>query len=342
MSKKILLIKQTSLGDVLHITAFIREIKKVFPDSEIDIVTDKSALGILEYNPNVNRLYILDIYRYEREMFKSISCFLKTAKEFISHIKEVRKTKYDYAFDLQGLERTAAFLYFAKAKEKYIKGRWLFLKHKAYKDVNAIKGYLSFLEFVGYKSENTKLDFFLAPGVEKTFNEQLRKANIELPSKYIVLSPFSRWETKDLPIDKCQSIIKAIRKKIDIPIVISSTLKEYEQCLEIAKSIDRVYILSSVLTIPTLAYLIKNAFAMISVDSFPMHIASAFDTPLLALFGATSEVRVGPLSPRSFVVRTVGLACARCYKRKNCPNNLVCMNSIDENFIVEKMKELTK
>lgn len=340
--KKILVIKQTSLGDVLHITAFIREIKKAFPESEIDVVTDKSALGILEYNPNVNRLYILDIYRYEREMFKSLSCFLKTAKEFISHIKEVRKTKYDYAFDLQGLERTAVFLYFAKAKEKYIKGSWLFLKHKTYKDINAVKGYLSFLEFVRCKSENTKLDFYLPKEIEKTFNEQLEKANIVLPEKYIVLSPFSRWETKDLPIEKSRTIIEKIRKELGIPVVISSTQNEREQCLEIAKDLDGVYILSSVLTIPTLAYLIKNAFAMISVDSFPMHIASAFDTPLLALFGATSEVRVGPLSPRSFVVRTDGLSCARCYKRKNCPNNLVCMRSLDENFIIEKMKGLRK
>ena len=86
---KILLIKQTSLGDVLHMTPVIRALKKWKPESEIDIVTDKRALGILKNNPYINKLYVLDIYKYEKEIFKSPLKFFSTIKEFFSHIKEV-------------------------------------------------------------------------------------------------------------------------------------------------------------------------------------------------------------------------------------------------------------
>ena len=114
---KILLIKQTSLGDVLHMTPVIRALKKWKPEAAIDIVTDKRALGILENNPYINKLYVLDIYKYEKEIFKSPSKFISTVKEFFSHIKEVRKEKYDIAIDLQGLERSVIFLYLCKAKK---------------------------------------------------------------------------------------------------------------------------------------------------------------------------------------------------------------------------------
>ena len=115
---KILLIKQTSLGDVLHMTPVIRALRKWKPESEIDIVTDKRALGILKNNPYINKLYVLDIYKYEKEIFKSPLKFFSTIKEFFSHIKEVRKKKYDIAIDLQGLERSVIFLYLCKAKKK--------------------------------------------------------------------------------------------------------------------------------------------------------------------------------------------------------------------------------
>ena len=80
---KILLIKQTSLGDVLHMTPVIRALKKWKPESEIDIVTDKRALEILKNNPYINKLYVLDIYKYEKEIFKSPLKFFSTIKEFL-------------------------------------------------------------------------------------------------------------------------------------------------------------------------------------------------------------------------------------------------------------------
>ena len=144
---KILLIKQTSLGDVLHMTPVVRALKKWKPEAEIDIVTDKRALGILKNNPYINKLYVLDIYKYEKEIFKSPLKFFSTIKEFFSHIKEVRKKKYDIAIDLQGLERSVIFLYLCKAKKKYAKGKWAFVKSNYYVDINAIVGLISFLNF---------------------------------------------------------------------------------------------------------------------------------------------------------------------------------------------------
>ncbi|WP_295154497.1 glycosyltransferase family 9 protein [uncultured Brachyspira sp.] len=342
---KILLIKQTSLGDVLHITPIIRALKKWKPDCIIDIVTDKRALGILENNPYINKLYVLDIYRYEKEIFKSFSSFFSTIKEFFSHIKEVRKEYYDIAMDLQGLERSIIFLYLCRSKKKYAKGKWFGVKSNYYKDINAVIGLISFLKFIDCPDDGTDLDYFLPENIDTDFAEKIESikysinSNFNIKKDYIVFSPFSRWDTKDLSVNKSREIIKEIQKLRDIQIVVSAVSDYNNECLEIVKGFDNAVNTSGLFNLPQLAYLIKNSKGIITVDSFPMHTGCAFKKPLMAIFGPTSEIRVGPIAENSETIRVENLECAGCYKRKNCPNNHICIENIDAEVLAKRFIE---
>lgn len=338
---KILLIKQTSLGDVLHMTPVIRALKKWKPESEIDIVTDKRALGILKNNPYINKLYVLDIYKYEKEIFKSPLKFFSTIKEFFSHIKEVRKKKYDIAIDLQGLERSVIFLYLCKAKKKYAKGKWAFVKSNYYVDINAIVGLISFLNFFDCPNDGVDLDYFLPETIEEDFNKTIERIkqtkNFEIEKDYIVFSPFSRWETKDLSVNKAREIIAEIKKLKDIQIIVSATSDYNKECKEIVEGFDNVLDSSGLFNLTELAYLIKNSKCMLTVDSFPMHTGCAFKKPLIAIFGPTSEIRVGPIAKNSEVFRADNIECEKCYKRKNCPNNHICIENIDSKLLAKRL-----
>lgn len=338
---KILLIKQTSLGDVLHMTPVIRALKKWKPESEIDIVTDKRALGILKNNPYINKLYVLDIYKYEKEIFKSPLKFFSTIKEFFSHIKEVRKKKYDIAIDLQGLERSVIFLYLCKAKKKYAKGKWAFVKSNYYVDINAIVGLISFLNFFDCPNDGVDLDYFLPETIEEDFNKTIERINqtknFEIEKDYIVFSPFSRWETKDLSVNKAREIIAEIKKLKDIQIIVSATSDYNKECKEIVEGFDNVLDSSGLFNLTELAYLIKNSKCMLTVDSFPMHTGCAFKKPLIAIFGPTSEIRVGPIAENSEVFRADNIECEKCYKRKNCPNNHICIENIDSKLLAKRL-----
>lgn len=338
---KILLIKQTSLGDVLHMTPVIRALKKWKPESEIDIVTDKRALGILKNNPYINKLYVLDIYKYEKEIFKSPLKFFSTIKEFFSHIKEVRKKKYDIAIDLQGLERSIIFLYLCKAKKKYAKGKWAFVKSNYYVDINAIVGLISFLNFFDCPNDGVDLDYFLPETIEEDFNKTIERINqtknFEIEKDYIVFSPFSRWETKDLSVNKAREIIAEIKKLKDIQIIVSATSDYNKECKEIVEGFDNVLDSSGLFNLTELAYLIKNSKCMLTVDSFPMHTGCAFKKPLIAIFGPTSEIRVGPIAENSEVFRADNIECEKCYKRKNCPNNHICIENIDSKLLAKRL-----
>lgn len=338
---KILLIKQTSLGDVLHMTPVIRALKKWKPESEIDIITDKRALGILKNNPYINKLYVLDIYKYEKEIFKSPLKFFSTIKEFFSHIKEVRKKKYDIAIDLQGLERSVIFLYLCKAKKKYAKGKWAFVKSNYYVDINAIVGLISFLNFFDCPNDGVDLDYFLPETIEEDFNKTIERIkqtkNFEIEKDYIVFSPFSRWETKDLSVNKAREIIAEIKKLKDIQIIVSATSDYNKECKEIVEGFDNVLDSSGLFNLTELAYLIKNSKCMLTVDSFPMHTGCAFKKPLIAIFGPTSEIRVGPIAENSEVFRADNIECEKCYKRKNCPNNHICIENIDSKLLAKRL-----
>lgn len=338
---KILLIKQTSLGDVLHMTPVIRALKKWKPESEIDIVTDKRALGILKNNPYINKLYVLDIYKYEKEIFQSPLKFFSTIKEFFSHIKEVRKKKYDIAIDLQGLERSVIFLYLCKAKKKYAKGKWAFVKSNYYVDINAIVGLISFLKFFDCPNDGVDLDYFLPETIEEDFNKTIERIkqtkNFEIEKDYIVFSPFSRWETKDLSVNKAREIISEIKKLKDIQIIVSATSDYNKECKEIVEGFDNVLDSSGLFNLTELAYLIKNSKCMLTVDSFPMHTGCAFKKPLIAIFGPTSEIRVGPIAENSEVFRADNIECEKCYKRKNCPNNHICIENIDSKLLAKRL-----
>ena len=338
---KILLIKQTSLGDVLHMTPVVRALKKWKPESEIDIVTDKRALEILKNNPYINKLYVLDIYKYEKEIFKSPLKFFSTIKEFFSHIKEVRKEKYDIAIDLQGLERSVIFLYLCKAKKKYAKGKWAFVKSNYYVDINAIVGLISFLNFFDCPNDGVDLDYFLPETIEEDFNKTIERIKqtkkFEIEKDYIVFSPFSRWETKDLSVNKAREIIAEIKKLKDIQIIVSATSDYNKECKEIVEGFDNVLDSSGLFNLTELAYLIKNSKCMLTVDSFPMHTGCAFKKPLIAIFGPTSEIRVGPIAENSEVFRADNIECEKCYKRKNCPNNHICIENIDSKLLAKKL-----
>lgn len=323
----ILVIKQTSLGDVLHASAFIRAIKKHMPDANIDVVVDRRAAPILADNPYIRTLHIVDVYRWEHEASSPAGLF-HVLKDIIRSIRAVREVRYDAAFDLQGLFRSVIFLYASRAQAKFAKGRWIGVPHLYYRDVHAVDGLIKFLSFLDIPDDGPSLDIFLPKDIAKQTAWRLAGRSLRLPRSYLVFAPYSRWKTKDIPLEKAKEIVDALVKRFKLPIIVTTTEDYVDACASLAEHNRKVIPLAGLLSLPELAFIITRAKGMVSVDSFPMHAATAFDIPLVAVFGPTSEDRIGPRSPRSAVMRVPGLDCARCYKRR-CPNAHECMTRID-------------
>ena len=104
---KILVIKQTSLGDVLHATAALTAIRDAHPSAHLTVLTSTAAQELLKHNPNIDELIIFDRYGVKRNWWRRP---VWTFQQFVQTLKVVRLNEYDLALDLQGSWKTVIFL----------------------------------------------------------------------------------------------------------------------------------------------------------------------------------------------------------------------------------------
>ena len=191
--KKILIVKPSSLGDVVHSLPFLNSIKACFPKAEIHWVIAKGLEGLLECHPMVDRLIIIN-----KDMWKKLSRTADTLKEVKQLLKDIRNEQYDLAVDLQGLFRSGIItmatrapvrIGFSEARE----GSSLFynLKVKGGKDVHAVERYMKIAGALGCDEKNILFPFSLCNSEMKNI-EALRSGIKD----YAVIVPGARWDTK--------------------------------------------------------------------------------------------------------------------------------------------------
>ena len=327
---KILIIKHSSLGDVLHSTGHIRTIRETFPDSTITLLTAPPCHELFTYDKNVDQVLVFEKDRAKAEWKRNPGWVLR---HFFTLLKEVRRTQYDLAFDLQGRLKSVFFLYCAKASRKYVKGRWLFLKRFRKPEIHAIKEMDQVLRLAGIEVRNSDMEIFTSSWEEMTIEGLLKRIN---PSnkKIFIISPFTRWETKNWGIEKYKAVIDSLNR--DVLVILTGSADKKKEIDELAAQVNgrSVVNLAGELKLLELAELMKKAHLLLTGDSFPMHLASALHIPLIALFGPTDEERVGPVGKHCSVLRA-GDICRRCYQRDRCKQN--CINYIQTETVLREV-----
>jgi heptosyltransferase-1 len=325
--RKILIIKPSSLGDVVHSLPFLNAIRTCFPKAEIHWVIAKGLEGLLEGHPMVNKLWIIN-----KDAWKKIKNVKGTISEFNVLFKELKKEKFDLVVDLQGLLRSGVLtaatgapvkVGFKEARE----GSKIFYTHKVEggRDIYAVDRYLKIADFLGCDITDIRFPFPLH------FKSSII-TNYSLPEDYAVIVPGARWKTKVWPSKK----FGKLSSKLPIMTVIVGSKTDIDIANEIAAlSKGKAISLAGKTDLKELIEVIRNARFMVSNDSGPMHIAAALGIPVFAIFGPTDPLRTGPYGKGHTVIRE-DIPCAPCFKR-TC-NDVRCMNSLS----VEKVYEIIK
>ena len=333
---KILLIKQTSLGDLIHSSLAIEAIKAQYPDAEIHFMVDRACAFAVENNPHISQFFYYDQQKHFKRLRKSKFSVFKIAGEILSELKKIRKHKYDIAIDLQGIERSAFYLYFCKAKKKFIKGKKPFLKgfKNASKDDHAIAELKGTLNLAGIESKDFFPKIYLhEPSSESLLAklpEEYKDALNDDKKKLCVISPYTSWKTKDVPVSKWLNAAEIIRAKEDSYFVFCATPDKKE---DLQKELDshlsdslkgRVLNFAGETNIQELLSLIGKSDLVMASEGATGHMASALDTPLCVVFGPTKPSRVGPWGDKAKVIQSPDANCLGCYKRK-C-DEWICMD----------------
>ena len=326
--RKILIIKPSSLGDVVHSLPFLNVIRTCFPKAEIHWVIAKGLEGLLEGHPMVNKLWIIN-----KDKWKKIKNVKGTINELKGLFKELKKEKFDLVIDLQGLLRSGILtsatsapvrIGFAEARE----GSKIFYTHKVEggRDIHAVDRYLKIADFLGCDITDIRFPFPLH------FKSSII-TNYSLSEDYAVIVPGARWKTKVWPSKK----FGKLSSKLPIMTVIVGSKTDIDIANEIAAlSKGKATSLAGKTDLKELIEVIRNARFMVSNDSGPMHIAAALGIPVFAIFGPTDPLRTGPYGEGHTKIRE-DIPCAPCFKR-TC-SDVKCMNNLSAEKVYEIIKQ---
>ncbi len=332
---KILIIKPSSLGDVVHALPFLKAVKDSFPESRIDWVISKNLKEILEDNPLINRLITID-----KDSWKNFRKLPGTLSELSSLRKTLRSDHYDIAVDLQGLLRSGLIAFSTPAVlkigfEDAREGSRFFYdkKIRVNEAAHAVDKCLEVARAIGAGVGTAGFPFHINGSAANRIKKLLGDI-----TEYVVIVPSARWPSKRWPAEYFASLIA----RLSIPCVISGSREDRETVRKITGSLPsgNIIDLCGKTGLKELSALLSGAKAVVTNDTGSMHIAAALDVPVVALFGPTDPVKTGPYRWQTnsrLRVLQAGVSCSPC-RRRNC-SEPVCMTGIDVNKVFEALKE---
>lgn len=327
--KKFLIIRFSSIGDIVLTTPVIRCLRKQYPDAEIHFLTKQSFRGIVVHNPYINKIHTLG-----------------DSFELMMH--ELNIEEYDYIIDLhhnlrtfrikRALKNVKAFSFNKLNVEKFVltnfKINMLPQKHIVDRNLETVRS-------LGVISDGLGLDYFI-PEKDIVKNEDLPVSHLH---GYIAVVIGAALATKKLPLHKLQELCAAI----DHPLILLGGKEDYEDGKAIAATDDiKIYNACGKFNLNESADLVRRSKLVISHDTGLMHIAAALQKPVISVWGNTVPVfgmypYYGKYSKQSYdVVEIDKLWCRPCSKigYKKCPRgHFKCMEKIAVNDIVNLVKQ---
>jgi lipopolysaccharide heptosyltransferase I len=340
--RKILIIKPSSLGDVVHSLPFLNAIKKCFPDAEIHWVIAQGFEGLLEGHPMIHKLWVI-----KKDSWKKIQNARHTIQEIKVLFRKLRHEKYDLVIDLQGLLRSGVIsaatgspirIGFKEARE----GSRVFYTDtvEGGKNIHAVDRYLKIAQFLGCAISKIVFPFPVSQSPSSIILHPssfgLHSSSFHSPDGYAVIVPGARWKTKRWPAEKFGKLASLL----PIRTVIVGRRGDSNIADEIVSLSNRKAVsLAGKTDLKDLINIMRNARFVVSNDSGPMHIAAALGIPVYAIFGPTDPKRTGPYGKGHTVIR-LDIPCAPCFK-KSC-DDMKCMKSVsvDEVFQIITAKKV--
>ena len=319
--KKILIIRFSSIGDIVLTTPVIRCIKSQFPNTEIHYLTKKVFASIVINNPHITKVHAID----------------SSIREVMSALKE---ENFNFIVDLHGNIRSLQVKrMLGKSSSTFKKlnfKKWMLVSFMVdtMPALHVVDRYMAAASPLGVKNDSKGVDYFI-PKEDEVNITTLPPSH---QNGYIGFVIGAKHLTKKLPLDK----IIAICKKINQPIILIGGREDNLVATEIEKAVgDTIYNSCGKYNLNQSASLVKQATKIVSHDTGMMHIAAAFKKEIISIWGSTvPSFGFEPYFPgeHSKTVEVKGLGCRPCSKigYNKCPKgHFKCMNDIDETAFVD-------
>jgi lipopolysaccharide heptosyltransferase I len=337
-----LIVRLSSIGDVVHTLPALVALKKRYPHARIDWLVESRFREVLLDNPWVDRLVEVDTLGFRRAPIS-----LRSWRDLLRSVGELRRVRYDAVLDLQGtlksavcsrLTRTQRRIGFATSELKERAAALLYSERVGNNGAgpHVIDRNLHLLSALGIETRERAFPITVPETVEDRAMRTL--GSFPLGSGYVVLNPGGSWPTKRWSPKRFGELAAAISRELGLSSLVIWGPNERALADEIVRTAGGAAHLAPETKLRDMMALIKRARLFVSGDTGPLHIASAFSVPSVAIFGPTDPARNGPFLDGDEVVgKTV--PCGPCYKQR-CPGyDNVCMTEIEVSDVMSAVRK---
>jgi lipopolysaccharide heptosyltransferase I len=312
--KKILILKPSSLGDVIHAVPVLRLLKRHLPESRIYWWLDSSLTSLLEEDRD-----LAGVIPFDRQGWAAPRGWPK----MLDSMRDLRARRFDLAIDLQGLARSGIFAWLSNAaltiglengREGSREGARAFYDltpPPAAPGTHAVDRYLAVLPLLQAPARGSFEWLPKRPEIAARIQQKWNPA----AGPWILLFPGARWDNKRWPVEHFVELARLMRGMAPLNFVILGGSGERAAGEAIARENPGCSLnLAGQTTLWEMIEWVRLCRLVICGDTGPMHVAAALGKPLIALFGPTDPRRTGPYGNPGSVLQVNSLPCVPCMK----------------------------
>ena len=362
--RKILLIKLSAVGDVIHTIPVLNKLRRRFPAAQLDWLVTPAIAELLRHNPAISN--VIEFARDDWSRPLRLTPFVSYARLAAA----LRRTGYNLVVDMHGQLRTAVFTaasgapvrigfdrprrsvwaatqreFTAQARKHAWQGAregsWLAYTHHIpvpTLDMHAVDRYLNVGPILGLDEGPPDFSFPIPQAASAGVDDLLRRHGVNGGDRLVTMAPGTIWETKHWGSDKFARVARHFLQR-GFAVALMGSGRERGVCEEVAGLAPGAIDIAGETTLTELAALVRRSTICVTNDSGPMHLAVALGRPVVSVFGPTDPVWIGPYGRNDAVLRA-GIACSPCYLRalSRCRYEHACMTEVSADAVIARME----
>ena len=334
---RFLLVRLGAFGDIVHAIPVAAALNRAFPSARIDWIVSAKHRELLDLVPVIDRRLVI------KDRGDAAG-----GTSLLAAIRELRRNRYDVAFDLQGLLKSAVLARLSGAQRvvgfssNYLRER---LARPFYTDVHdpggggmydprershVVQMNLGLLTTIGVAVGPPEFP------IERVDTEIARAMRERAGNRYALVNPGAAWPNKRWPAARYGAVARAIEGRHGLKTIVSWGPGEEGLAQEVVRESSGAALLSPRTSIGDLVALIRGATLMISGDTGPTHVAAALGTPIVGIYGPTRPSRNGPWAPADITISRDSIC--QCHHLRRCTRERMCLLDVEAAEVLDAVE----
>ena len=343
--QKILVIKLSSLGDVIHSLPSLKTLRKSFPHAHIAWMVEEKCKDLLFDNPDLDELIVVRIRHWRRHWNR------QSWREFSACFRQLRRAHFDIVLDLQGLIKTGVIAFLTGASQRigfHVNdcreplNAWFNNRKIPYigKQVHVIDKNLRMVKAIGANVETKEFPFVIPAEAEATIQAYVEEHPEMTARPLVAIHQGVGFETKRWELARFAQLGDRISSELGCNVLLTFGPGEEGRIETLSGMMKHKHWISPAQSMHESMALFKRLSLFIGCDTGPLHLSAALGIPTVSIFGSTDPEYSRPQEGNHEVVVKI-LHCSFCHKRK-CPTQNECMDQVTvEDVFAATQKILT-